>query len=262
MSDLHRALLRPAIIHTLRAAGFHSTKPAVLDTLVNLAERYLILLASTSVRHAMLSHNDPIPSVTDVRMALTECGALLPADSAAEEEWREIMRAPIDDLGRAVERGGRARMAAEKRKREEEDVRDITEFKRWYDGPQHAEMRRVAGMVPDPSTTGSLPTVGVGGGIVHGEDFLTTLKKKHGKGGDESRLQGTVLGKAAEDREVVLEGGPVQRIRDWLPRLGERCVNARKQSVITEGKAGTPVEQSPGSVTESKEALMEGIVEQ
>ncbi|KXL47381.1 MAG: hypothetical protein FE78DRAFT_144211 [Acidomyces sp. 'richmondensis'] len=238
MSDLHRALLRPAIIHILRAAGFNSTKPAVLDTLVNLAERYLILLASTSVQHAMLSHNDPVPSVTDVRMALTECGALLPADSAAEEEWREIMRTPIHEL-------------------DEEDVRDITNFKRWFDGPQHTEMRRIAGMLPDPSATGSLPAVGVGGGIVHGEDFLTMLKKKHGKGGDESRLQGTVLGKTAEDREIVLEGGPVQRIRDWRPRQRDRSGNSRKQSGMTEEKMMTPVEQSLETVIEPDEVLME-----
>lgn len=257
MSDLHRALLRPAIIHILRAAGFNSTKPAVLDTLVNLAERYLILLASTSVQHAMLSHNDPVPSVTDVRMALTECGALLPADSAAEEEWREIMRTPIHELGRGVDKGGQRRMAAEKRKRDEEDVRDITNFKRWFDGPQHTEMRRIAGMLPDPSATGSLPAVGVGGGIVHGEDFLTMLKKKHGKGGDESRLQGTVLGKTAEDREIVLEGGPVQRIRDWRPRQRDRSGNSRKQSGMTEEKMMTPVEQSLETVIEPDEVLME-----
>ncbi|KAK5681064.1 hypothetical protein LTS10_006824 [Elasticomyces elasticus] len=215
-NDLHRALLRPAIIHLLRAAGFHSTKPSVLDTVTNIAERYLLLLASTTARYASLSHNDPIPTVTDVRLALAECGALIPAESATEEAWREIMRVPIEEMGKAVPRGGEARMRAEKRKRDEEDVRDVAEFKRWFDGKEHAEARRVAGMVPDEST--GVPAVGVGGGVVQAEDFLTVLKKKQSKVGDDSRLMGTVLGKEAEAKEVLVEGGPVQRIRDWKPR--------------------------------------------
>ncbi|EMC93283.1 hypothetical protein BAUCODRAFT_235095 [Baudoinia panamericana UAMH 10762] len=139
--DLHRALLRPSIIHILRAAGFHSTRPSVLDTLTNIAERYLLLLATTTARHAANSHND-------------------------------------------------AGM-------EEEDLADVRVFEEWFDGAQHAEMRRVAGMVPDAGAAGTAPAVGVGGGVVVAEDFL-----------------------------VVVEGGPVQRVRDWRPRLEERSVNS------------------------------------
>ena len=118
--DLHRALLRPAIIHTLRAAGFHSTKPSVLDALTNIAERHLLLLASTTAQYALNTHNDPIPTITDARLALTDCGVLIPAEGAAEEEWRELMRVPVDDMASAVEMGGQKRMIAEKRKRDEE----------------------------------------------------------------------------------------------------------------------------------------------
>ncbi|KAK5127063.1 hypothetical protein LTR85_008422 [Meristemomyces frigidus] len=234
--DLHRALLRPAIIHTLRAAGFHSTKPSVLDTLTNIAERYLLLLASTTAQHAYNTHNEPTPTVTDVRLALTDCGVLIPAEGAAEEEWREIMRMPVVEMGVRAGEGKAAekRMAAEKRKRGEEDVRDVTEFKRWFDGGQHAELRRVAGRVPDHSATGALPAVGVGGGVVHAEDFLAVLKKKYGKGGgvEDSRLQGTVLGREGEDKEVVVEGGPVGRIRDWRPRVEERVASVPAAQIL------------------------------
>ncbi|KAK4560849.1 hypothetical protein LTR86_005429 [Recurvomyces mirabilis] len=223
-SDLHRALLRPCIAQTLRAAGFHSTRPAVLETLTNLTERYLLLLASTTARYASLSHNDSVPTVTDVRLAMAECGVLLPAEGAAEEEWREIMRMPVEVMGRSVKEGGEARMRGEKRKREEQDLRDVVAFTKWFDGAQHAEMRRVAGLVPDTSTlVGGAGAalglvVGVGGGVVQAEDFLRGLKKKGGKAGDDVRWFGTVLGEEGEGREVLVEGGPVLRVRDWRPK--------------------------------------------
>lgn len=222
--DLHRALLRPAIIHILRAAGFHSTKPSVLDTLVNLAERHITLLASTTAQHAWSSHNDPVPTITDVRMALSDCGVLIPLDDPAEEAWKERLRRPLSEMAE-VPKGGRQRMMAEKRKRDDEDTRDVREFAKWYDSSQFREIKRVAGMTPDASAVGGIPAVGVGGSVVQADDFLTTLKKKHGKAGDDSRLQGTVLGRTADDKEFVVEGGPVQHIRDWKPKLEERSVN-------------------------------------
>lgn len=263
--DLHRALLRPAIIHTLRAAGFHSTKPSVLDTLTNIAERYLLLLASTTAQHAYNSHNEPTPTITDLRLALTDCGVLIPAEGAAEEEWREVMRVSVVELGNRAGEGKAAekRMAAEKRKREEEDLRDVTEFKRWFDGGQHAEIRRVAGMAPDHSATGTLPAVGVGGGMVHGEDFLTILKKKHGKGGgqEDGRLQGTVLGRDGEDKEVLVEGGPVQSIRDWKPTsLEERSANVpartQRDDATNEVEKQGPLPSPSDSGTEPGDLLM------
>ena len=107
--DLHRALLRPAIVHMLRAAGFHSTKPSVLDTVTNLAERYIMLLASSTATHARSSHNDPIPTITDLRMALAECGALSPLSGAAEEDWRERMRRPMIEIEEPENGGHRGR---------------------------------------------------------------------------------------------------------------------------------------------------------
>lgn len=216
--DLHRALLRPAILHTLRAAGFHSTKPSVLDTLVNLAERHLVLLASTTAQYAISSHNDPVPTISDVRMALSDCGVLIPLEGAAEEAWKERMRIPLPEMAE-VPKAGKQRAMVEKRKRDDEDTEDVREFTRWYDSSQYREIKRVAGLEKDLNVPGAVPLIGVGGSVVKEDDFFTALKKKHSKSGDDSRFQGTVLGRPADEKDVVVEGGPVQRLRDWRPRL-------------------------------------------
>ncbi|KAK1064568.1 hypothetical protein LTR74_008570 [Friedmanniomyces endolithicus] len=240
--DLHRALLRPPILHLLRAAGFHSTKPSVLDTLTNLAERHLLLLAATTARYADLNHNDPVPTVTDLRMALAECGSLIPLESATEEVWREELRVPLPEMERKAATGGllmggggggEARVRAEKRKRDEQDVRDVVGFTQWFEGREHAEARRVAGMGPEAE---GAPAVGVGGGVVRAEDFLVGLRRKMGKGVEEGRLVGTVLGGWAEGKRVCLEGGPVGRIGEWRPR-GDESVEALGKGVEVEKEA-------------------------
>ncbi|KAK0834045.1 hypothetical protein LTR73_001808 [Friedmanniomyces endolithicus] len=251
--DLHRALLRPPILHLLRAAGFHSTKPSVLDTLTDLAERHLLLLAATTARYADLHHNDPVPTVTDVRMALAECGSLIPVESATEEVWREVCRRPVGEMGRVAGEGlmggaggGAARERAEKRKRDDEDVRDVVGFTGWFEGVEHAEARRVAGMEGEGAAGAG--AVGVGGGVVRAEDFLVGLRRKMGKGGEEGRLVGTVLGAQAEGKRVVVEGGPVGRIGEWRPRGDERSVEVLGAG---EGKGGAVGKEGSESGTEA-----------
>lgn len=286
--SLHRALLRPMVLHTLRAAGFHSTKPSVLDTLVNITERYLLLLASTTAKHALNSHNDAEPTIGDVRMALRECGVLVPFESSGEEGWRETLRRPGVILGEeakevverrdgaaksglaAAEDAARARREAEGRKRDADDLRDVRSFARWVDGEQYAEIKRIAGLSGDSvtgpaagaatgaaaavSTNGSgtqLTAVGLGGGKVPAEDFLEKMKKRHFKavtsaaGGEDSRFHGTVLGKRqlqefeGDEKAVVLEGGPVQHLRDWRPRLETKTElkDAQSAPTLEEGMA-------------------------
>ncbi len=79
---LHDSLLRPCVLHILRAAGYHSTKISVLDTLTDLMARYMTLLARTAAMHASLNQDDPELSlelsIEDVRMAMEDCGALPP----------------------------------------------------------------------------------------------------------------------------------------------------------------------------------------
>ncbi len=47
---------------------------------------------------------------------------------------------------------------------------------------------------------------------------MIALKKKHSKTGEESRYQGTVLGKSADEHPIVIEGG-AESIKDWSMRI-------------------------------------------
>ena len=117
--NLHNSLLRPPIIQILRAAGFHSSRPSALDTLTDLAARYLFLLASSTAGHAQNSHEEyPIPCIDDVRMALYEAGALRPQLSQMEEQARG-----------------------------EEDMRGVEAFLAWFNGPVNKEISRIAGFL-------------------------------------------------------------------------------------------------------------------
>jgi transcription initiation factor TFIID subunit 3 len=137
-NNIHLALLRPPVLQILRAAGFHATRPAALDTLVDLALRYICLLASQTAAHASISHNELKPTISDVRMALQDVGALRPQLGMMEEQF----------IG-------------------EEDTRGVDTFLRWMAGDDIKEIRRVAGMSKsegDPETdAGAEP-----------EDFLTS----------------------------------------------------------------------------------------
>ena len=136
--NLHNTLLRPAILQILRAAGFNYTKPAVLDTVTDLAARYLLLLASRTAEHAFNNHNDYIPDVKDVRLALQDVGMLRPQMSSLEEA-----------------------------KRGKEDLRGVEAFIQWAQGPANKEIRRIAGLLG-----GETETVNVDGSEVN-EDYLT-----------------------------------------------------------------------------------------
>ncbi|KAL8761527.1 MAG: hypothetical protein Q9184_002347 [Pyrenodesmia sp. 2 TL-2023] len=180
----HTSLLRPPILHILRAAGFHATKPEVLDTLVDLATRYLSMLAFKAAAHAQENHNDLTPDVTDVRMALEDVGALQPQIPAMEESITG-----------------------------KEDMRGVGAFIKWMKGKENREIRRIAGLF---DTEGLLPGLDV---PTEKEDFLTSLKKKHNKTGESSRFQGTVLGSSTEEKVVRIEGGPCESLQDWTATL-------------------------------------------
>ncbi|KAG8627943.1 hypothetical protein KVT40_003816 [Elsinoe batatas] len=231
--DLHAAVLRVPILHILRAAGFHSTKPTVLETLVNLTERYILLLASSTAENALANHNSLIPDVTDVRMALTEAGVLLPVTSAAEEEWTEKLRKPLEDYDNVV--FGGMRRDKEIARRDEHDVADVKEFKDWVMGDKYKEIRRIAGMLPDASTSvaGQGRVAGEGGGVQ--EDFLTSLKRKNKAIVDEERWTGTVLGTDSEDRDLVIEGGIAGSINDWAKKVRERTEKEKEKKVNGDG---------------------------
>lgn len=99
--NLYHSLLRPAVLQILRAAGYHSARPSVLDSLTELASRYMFSLCAATARHA--AHNDSLvpplgpdggllggPTVVDVRMALQDLGALALDPEQDELEWAEM----------------------------------------------------------------------------------------------------------------------------------------------------------------------------
>lgn len=139
--ELHISLLRPAILHILRASGFQAARPSVIEALTDIAARYLVLLSQRTAAHAYLNHNTLDLDVADVRMALQDCGLLLPYLTGPEEAWKEVLRRPLEEY---PERNG-AR-AKELNRRNAEDTRDIREFVDWVKGEQNREIRRIAGI--------------------------------------------------------------------------------------------------------------------
>ncbi|KAJ5085150.1 hypothetical protein N7532_009921 [Penicillium argentinense] len=177
--NLHNALLRPPIIQILRAQGFHSTRPSVLESITDLTARYIMLLASSAAAHAANAHpEDPVPELEDIYQALQDAGALRPQLREWEEDWAG-----------------------------EEDLRGLDSLLGWITGPTHREIRRIAGFVPSEGDM-------VDPDAIEKEDYLTALKKKHSKTGEETRYAGTVLGKSGEQHPIEIAGG-FPSIRDW-----------------------------------------------
>ncbi|KAL6720806.1 hypothetical protein ACLMJK_002731 [Lecanora helva] len=236
-SPLHPSLLRPPLLHILRAAGFTTTRPSVLDTLTDLTSRHLQLLAQHSLRHALLreptSLAHPYPAITlpDVRMAMQDVGVLYPSTGEMEEEVK----------------GG------------EEDLRGVEGFVNWCTGEGNREIRRIAGMTtPSPSlptTTApsntKLPTDPTAPAAAAADptdtpnpDYLAQLKRKHAKtkDGEEARYAGTVLGRDREGAEIRIEGwSEVGSIEEWRTRLELKGRNGGvevREMEVGEGEGG------------------------
>ncbi|KAJ5528359.1 bromodomain associated protein [Penicillium frequentans] len=208
--NLHNALLRPPIIQILRAQGFHSTKPSAIDSLSDLTARYIMILASSTAAHAANAHpEDPSPVLEDVYQALQDAGALRPQLREWEEDWQD-----------------------------EEDMRGLESLIGWITGPSHREIRRVAGFVPSEGDM-------VDPDSIEKEDYLTALKKKHSKTGEESRYAGTVLGKSAEEHPVIIEGG-APSIREWGQQVRSRAPTTPDSN--SSGVSSAPSNMSDGAM--------------
>lgn len=208
--NLHNALLRPPIIQILRAQGFHSTKPSAIDSLSDLTARYIMILASSTAAHAANAHpEDPSPVLEDVYQALQDAGALRPQLREWEEDWQG-----------------------------EEDMRGLESLIGWITGPSHREIRRIAGFVPSEGDM-------VDTDSIEKEDYLTALKKKHSKTGEESRYAGTVLGKSAEEHPVIIEGG-APSIREWGQQVRSRAPTTPDSN--SSGVSSVPRNMSDGAM--------------
>ncbi|KAH7171194.1 hypothetical protein EDB81DRAFT_777916 [Dactylonectria macrodidyma] len=187
--SLFHALLRPSILQILRATGYHSTRPAVLDSLTDLAARYLSLLCQSTANHAAHNQGDSADfTVVDIRMALQDAGALLPERVETEQHWRD-----------------------------EEDLRGVEEFIKWFAGQRMKEMM----------------DVGSGDGESDATDYLNALKKKHSKTGEDAKFHGTILGRGNDTGEVQVEGGPDTTITEWISK---RTVDPDEQAQEQQGE--------------------------
>lgn len=150
-SDVHKALLRPAVLQILRATGFNHARPAVVETVTDLAARYLLLLAESTAQNAFNTHNDFYPTVQDVRLALTEVGAFYPQMSTTEESMKE----DVEIAGERVPF---------------EDLRGVESFVGWAQGPANREIRRIAGFGSD-----EINVEQIAAGTDTQEDYLTGM---------------------------------------------------------------------------------------
>lgn len=67
------------------------------------------------------------------------------------------------------------------------------------------------------------------------------LKKKHSKTGEESRYQGSVLGKEADGQPVVVVGGQIGSIQEWSAQIRSRAVGTVQQTPASSGFSSVPL---------------------
>lgn len=149
-SELHAALLRPAIIQIVKAMGFNLAKPSALDSLADMAARYLLLLADETALAARETHDDDQPTIQDVRIALQKAGALRPQLDFDEEAAR----------GTEMVNGKEVPF---------EDLRGVNNFVRWAQGPICKEIRRIAGL--DGGDSDNIADLAAG--MDENEDYVT-----------------------------------------------------------------------------------------
>ncbi|KAG6111797.1 hypothetical protein E4U14_002275 [Claviceps sp. LM454 group G7] len=187
-SAFFHALLRPSILQILRATGYHSARPSVIDSLTDIAARYLTALCLSTASHAVHNHGDAGDyNLVDVLMALQDVGAVQPAKKRAmgltwQDSENEGQNKEDDDDGA-------------------EEGWVVDEFVEWFAGQRMRE----------------LMLIGRGDGEIEATDYLSALKKKHSKTAEESKYTGTVIGKPLDTiSEIQVEGGPVTSIDEWI----------------------------------------------
>lgn len=74
---------------------------------------------------------------------------------------------------------------------------------------------------------------------------IAALKKKHSKSGEETRYQGTLLGKDAEDQTVVIVGGPVSTLQEWGMKVKSSRVVSHPPSTTAPTPATSGISSAP-----------------
>ena len=84
-------------------------------------------------------------------------------------------------------------------------------------------------------------------------DSHAALKKKHSKTGEESRYQGTILGKDADEQMVAIVGGPVGSISEWGRQLRSKVI-IPAEAATTPSSAISSLPLTPMDEDEASEA--------
>jgi hypothetical protein len=218
--DLFRNLLRPAVLHILRASGFHYGKPSAVDTVVDLTARYITLLAERTAYNAYSNHNDSTPNITDARMAMQDCGLLVPTMTAGEEEWKQILRKPLDFYNE--ETGARE---MEQQRRDAEDTADVKEFIDWVQGDQNKEIRRIAGTLKDIATN---PTEQLD--QLEMEDYLNSMFLR-----SRGSIDANVLSSTHEEAQQNRSRVTIPRDRSRGPLRAKDGQNRRRRRRVDRG---------------------------
>lgn len=67
------------------------------------------------------------------------------------------------------------------------------------------------------------------------------LKKKHSKTGEESRYQGSLLGKDADEQNVVIVGGQAGSIQEWGTQMRSRTISPAGATPASSGISSAPL---------------------
>jgi len=111
---LFHSLLRPVVLQILRAQGYHGARTSATESLTDLTARFLYALSEATANH-MVHNGHAEPDIVDLRLAMEDCGILLPDVVFEQEEFRGV-----------------------------EDTRPVDDFVLWAAGPKVREMKRVA----------------------------------------------------------------------------------------------------------------------
>jgi transcription initiation factor TFIID subunit 3 len=69
------------------------------------------------------------------------------------------------------------------------------------------------------------------------------LKKKHSKTGDDAKWQGTIFGKYTDGNEILVEGGPITSINEWISLRAPESPSPRESQEKEDDEAGEQQQQ-------------------
>lgn len=184
-SEIHLALLRPAILQILRAQGYYASTPTTIDCLTEIAGHYLYTIAKRTAENATLNNylGPPgTPDVVDVRLALEECGALWPGANPEPPAKRRRLSRSVTADGEEEE-DETPRECDDQEKMEDDDTSGVDEFIRWAMGRKNQRIRKVAGVVAPAGAMAAADVEGEDGTVEERPsdylDGMGTPKKYH-----------------------------------------------------------------------------------